>query len=137
MRYIIAKVQELFHAHPKVIPPPAKARFTNFGKDSLEFDVFTYVDASDFDDFQEVTEDLNLRVMDIVRGAGTDFAVPEQRLHVDRAPKPDDEAVRSAEAQAAQWQEKNELPLPQPTQEQVDKVSNTLQYPPEGAAGKE
>jgi len=135
VRYIIVKVQELFHAHPKVIPPPAKARFTNFGEHSLEFDVFTYVDASDFDDFQEVAEDLNLRVMDIVRAAGTDFAVPEQKLHVDRAPKPDDEAARTAEAQVAQWREKNELPLPHPSQEQLDAISNTLKYPPEGAAG--
>ena len=137
VRYIIAKVQELFHAHPKVIPPPAKARFSNFGEDSLEFDVFTYVDASDFDDFQEVAEDLNLRLMDIVRAAGTDFAVPEQRLHVDRAREPDDEAARAAEAQVAQWREKNELPLPHPTQEQIDGISNTLEYPPEGAAGTE
>ena len=137
VRYIIVKVQELFHAHPKVIPPPAKARFTNFGEHSLEFDVFTYIDASSFDDFQEVAEDLNLRVMDIVRKAGTDFAVPEQKVHIDRAPKPDEEAARVAEEQVAQWRENNELPLPHPSQGQIGEITNTLEYPPEGAAGKE
>ena len=137
VRYVIAEVQKLFHAHPKVIPPPAKARFTNFAEHSLEFDVFTYIDASNFDDFQEVAEDLNLRVMDIVRKAGTDFAVPEQKLHIDRAPKPDEGAARAAESQVAQWKESGELPLPHPSQEQIDTISNTLEYPPEGAAGKE
>jgi MscS family membrane protein len=137
VRYIIVKVQELFHAHPKVIPPPAKTRFTNFGEHSLEFDVFTYIDASSFDDFQEVAEDLNLRVMDIVREAGTGFAVPEQKLHIDRAPKPDEDAARAAEAQVARWRETNELPLPHPSQERLGEISNTLEYPPEGAAGKE
>ena len=137
VRYVIARVQELFHAHPKVIPPPAKARFTNFGEHSLEFDVFTYVDASSFDDFQEVAEDLNLRVMDIVREAGTDFAVPERKLHIDRAREPDEDAARAAEEQVAQWREKDELPLPHPSAEQIEGISNTLEYPPEGAAGKE
>jgi MscS family membrane protein len=136
VRYVIARVQKLFHAHPKVIPPPAKARFTNFAEHSLEFDVFTYIDASSFDDFQEVAEDLNLRVMDIVREAGTDFAVPEQKLHIDKAPKPDEEAARAAEGQVAQWRERNEIPLPHPSKEQVEGISNTLEYPPEGTAGK-
>jgi len=137
VRYIIAKVQELFHAHPKVIPPPAKARFTNFGEHSLEFDVFTYIDASDFDDFQEVAEDLNLRVMDIVRESGTDFAVPERKLHIDRAREPDEDAARAVEEQVAQWRERNELPLPHPSKEQIEEISNTLEYPPEGAAGRD
>jgi MscS family membrane protein len=137
VRYVIVKVQELFHAHPKVIPPPAKARFTNFGEHSLEFDVFTYVDASSFDDFQEVAEDLNLRVMDIVREAGTDFAVPERKLHIDRAREPNEEAARTAEGQVAQWRENNELPLPHPSPGQIGEISNTLGYPPEGAARKE
>jgi MscS family membrane protein len=135
VRYIIARVQELFHAHPKVIPPPAKARFTNFGEHSLEFDVFTYIDASSFDDFQEVAEDLNLRVMDIVRKSGTDFAVPERKLHIDRAREPDEDAARAAEEQVAQWRERNELPLPHPSQEQIDEISNTLEYPPKGSQG--
>ncbi len=135
VRYIIAKVQELFHAHPKVIPPPAKARFTNFGEHSLEFDVFTYIDASSFDDFQEVAEDLNLRVMDIVRKAGTDFAVPEQKLHLDRARQPDEGAARAAEEQVAEWREKNELPLPHPSPAQIEGISNTLEYPPKGSQG--
>ena len=134
VRYVIAMVQELFHAHPKVIPPPAKARFTNFGEHSLEFDVFTYIDASSFDDFQEVAEDLNLRVMDIVRKAGTDFAVPERKLHIDRARGPDEEAARAAEEKVAQWREKNELPLPHPSQEHIDEISNTLVYPPKEGA---
>ena len=58
-------------------------------------------------------------------------------MHIDRAPKPEEDAARAAEAQVAKWREKNELPLPHPSQGQIGEISNTLEYPPEGAAGKE
>jgi MscS family membrane protein len=135
LRYIIVEMQRLFHAHPKVIPPPAKARFTNFGEYALEFDVFTYIDASSFDEFQEVAEDLNLRVMEIVKKAGTDFAVPEKSVTISKARQPDEESARAAENQVAQWREKGRLPLPHPPQEQIDEISNSLEYPPQGTAG--
>jgi MscS family membrane protein len=90
LRVVIAETERLFHTHPKVIPPPAKARFTNFGECGLEFDVFTYIDASNFDEFQEVAEDLNLKVMEIVKKAGTDFAVPERTITISKARQPED-----------------------------------------------
>ena len=132
VRYVIAGMQRLFHAHPKVIPPPAKARFTNFGEYALEFDVFTYIDASTFDEFQEVAEDLNLRVMEIVKKAGTDFAVPEKTVSVTKARQPDDEVARAVEAEVAQWREKGEIPLPRLSQKEIDEISNTLEYPQKG-----
>jgi MscS family membrane protein len=84
VRRITAAVKDVFHSHPKVIPPPSKVCFTEFGDQSMELDVFTYVDAADFDKFQEIAEELNLRIIDIVREAGAEIAGRGRKPDVDR-----------------------------------------------------
>jgi MscS family membrane protein len=76
IRYILGAIREMLHAHPKVDRDPARVRFTNFGPSSLDLDVFAYVKATDYGEFLGIAEDLNLRIMDIVKEAGSSFAFP-------------------------------------------------------------
>ena len=72
----------MLYAHPKVLPDPARIRFTEFGDFSLNLDVFAYVDVTDYGAFLEIAEDLNLRIMDIVSASGSRSAIPSQALYV-------------------------------------------------------
>ena len=113
------ELQRLLVAHPRVKPPPARARFVGFGEHSLDIDIFTYIKASDYSDFLEVCEDLNLHIMDIVHAAGSDFAIPAQNLHLGRMQQPDEASAQVAKSQVMQWRESDELPLPNLSEEEI------------------
>jgi len=137
VRRITAAVKDIFHAHPKVIPPPSKACFTTFGDQSMELEIFTYVDATDFDEFQEIAEELNLRITDIVREAGAEIAAGERKLDVHRYLKSGKEASGAAISQAAKNGESDELPQPEDVRDQRGQTIDTRELPPEEPAGRE
>ncbi|MEN8158623.1 MAG: mechanosensitive ion channel family protein [Myxococcota bacterium] len=133
IRFVLVEVRKVLYAHPRVLPDPARIRFVGFGDWSLDLDVFAYVDTTNYGEYLEVAEDLNLRIMQVVVEAGTGLAVPAQRNYAGADEGPDDERRRAAEAQVAAWREQGELYLPSFPEPVVDELSGSLPYPPEGA----
>jgi MscS family membrane protein len=78
LRYLLVEVRQLLYAHPKVDSASARVRFVRFGSSSLDLEVSSYVTVTDYGEYLEVAEDLNLRMMDIVAAAGSSFAFPSQ-----------------------------------------------------------
>jgi MscS family membrane protein len=56
-------------------------RFVGFGAHSLDVEVTTYIATADLDEFQAIREELFLKMMDIVKEAGTGFAFPSQTIY--------------------------------------------------------
>jgi MscS family membrane protein len=81
IRFLLVEMRAILYAHPKVNPDPAKIRFTGFEKSAIKFEVWAYIEAANFDAFQEVQEDILLRMMDVVAQSGTSFATPSQTLY--------------------------------------------------------
>jgi MscS family membrane protein len=84
IRFLLRGVREMLLADERVDPDPARIRFLGFGESSLDLEVFAYVRTRDFDAFLVVAEELNLRIMDLVREAGTGFAFPSRTLYLRR-----------------------------------------------------
>ncbi len=134
LRYVLVEIRKMLYAHPKVDPDPARVRFTGFGACSLDLAIFAYVRVTDYAEFLEVAEDLNLRIMDIVEAAGSGFAFPSSTTYVAKDDGLDAERVREAEATVRDWREKGELCLPGFPPEKREALRETLAYPPEGSA---
>lgn len=137
IRFILVEVRKMLYSHPAVDPIPARVRFKEFGTHSLDISIFVYILRTNYSEYMEVAEDLNLRIMDIIRQAGTELAVPVQNVWFEKNSPPEKELVDAAEQQTRQWRENNELCLPKFPEEKVDELRNTLDYPPEGSAVKE
>jgi MscS family membrane protein len=133
LRYVLIEVRKMLYAHPKVDPDPARVRFKSFGAYSLDIEVFAYVKATDVNEFLEVAEDLNLRIMDLVAAAGTSFAFPSQTMYVEQGEGIDREAARAAEQAVQAWRERRELFLPRFPPERIAEMRGKLDYPPEGS----
>jgi hypothetical protein len=103
VRYILVEVRKLLYAHPRVLPDPARIRFVGFGEYSLDLAVFAYIDTKDYGEHLEITEDLNLRIMDVIKAAGTELAIPARlEYQMDKAPL-DEKEIRRAEASVQEW----------------------------------
>ena len=135
LRYILVEVRKMLYAHPKVLPDPARIRFTEFGTYSLDLDFFAYVNATDYGEFLEVAEDLHLRTMDIITRAGSGLAVPVSRTETESGASLDQPRAREAEERVKQWREQNRLYLPSFPPDAIAELAGTLDYPAKGSPG--
>ena len=133
LRLVLVRIRELMIAHPRVTMAPARVRAVGFGEYSLNLEIFAYVDTSDWEDFLAVREDLILRIMDIVKNAGTAFAVPSRTLYHGRDSGTDPEGRETAEKQVREWTAASNLPFPDFSPEYRKEIRDTLDYPPEGS----
>jgi MscS family membrane protein len=128
VRYLLIEVRKLLYTHPRVLPDPARIRFVGFGEYSLNLDVFAYIDTRDYGEYLEIAEDLNLRIMDVVKAAGTELAIParlEYRMY--KAPL-DEKDVQQPEASVRELAHPaDDVPPEIPARD--DRQAGSLDYP--------
>lgn len=133
MRYILVKIRELLYAHPKTINTGNRVRFKSFADYSLKIEIYTLINTIIHDEYLEVSEDINLRIMDIIKDSGSDFAFPSQTLYLSKDSSLNKENAKRTEDIVKQWKDNNELQVPGFSDEKIRSLSNTLKYPPEGS----
>ena len=133
IRYILVEVRKMLYAHPKVLAEPLHVRFKSFGQYSLDVEVFAYIGVTDYTESLEVAEDLNLRIMDIVSSAGSDFAFPSEVQYSLPGKPLDEERAKAVSLQVKEWKAKQELYLPNFPADKIAAIKNSLEYPVEGS----
>ncbi|WP_256004597.1 mechanosensitive ion channel family protein [Pedobacter deserti] len=133
IRYLLVELRAILYSHPMVNPDPARIRFAGFGESSLNLEVWSYIDAPDFDIFLEVKEDLLLRFMDKIKESGTGLAFPSQTVYVAQDAGISEEQTKLAAEKVGDWITRNEMQLPKFDQQKIDSLKNTIPYPPEGS----
>jgi MscS family membrane protein len=131
LSYILAKIREMLFAHPKILVP--RVRLIGFGDDALTVEVLCYTDTGVWAQWHAIREDVLLRIMEIIEAAGTRLAVESKTVYVARDDGIDDEKKRAAEEQVHDWKERGELPFPDMSEEQLEALSGSVQFPPEGS----
>lgn len=71
--------------------------------------------------------------MKLVEAAGTGFAFPSQTTYFTRDEGLDLEKGTEAERQVDRWRKTNKLPSPDYTHEDLERMEDTLDYPPDGS----
>ena len=97
VRDILDEIKKLLSSHPKVLPDPARVRFTSFGAYSLDLEIFAYIDETDYNKYLKIAEGINLQIMDIVSNAGSSFALPSQTTYLESGVDLDKDLKRTAE----------------------------------------
>lgn len=128
VRYILIEFQKLLYAHSMVADGAVRARFVGFGLHSLDIRIKCYISTNDYTEYLAVIEDLNLRIMEIIREAGTEIAIPAAIEYRDEGRKSDKAAKQKAEAAVAQWRDKGEISL-ELTPEKIEEIKNTIPFP--------
>lgn len=88
LRTIMERIRETLTQHEMIDDEPLRVRFTDFDDDAVLIKIHSFVKTTDFDRFLEIAEDLNLRIMEIVRAAGTSFALPGRSIFPEGEVKP-------------------------------------------------
>ena len=133
LRFVLARLREMLLAHPRVVDDEPIVRFVGFGDSVLNVEIRVHIGTANGAEFSAIREDIYLRVMNIVKDAGTGFAFPSRTVYHTRDDGLDAERQQDAEAQVRAWCSAQELPFPNFTADYREKTRNTLDYPPEGS----
>ena len=134
LRWVLAKIREMLLAHPMTSPDDMRTRFSGYGAYSLDIEVFVYLCCQTQRSFRAISEDLLLRILDIVNESGTGFAFPSQVNYLSRDSGLDADQRMAIEKEVEQWRERGKLPFPEFEEEQEDALRDTLDYPPRGSS---
>ena len=83
LRQVLQGVRDLLNSHERVVQGNHRVRFIKFDKHSLSVEVYAYLTTTNWAEFLELAEQLNVRVLEIVTEAGTSLFMPANALHVD------------------------------------------------------
>ena len=133
LRYFLAKLREMLHAHPRINSETVRVRFSGYGDSSLNVTIRVYAQTREWNDFQAIREDVFLRVYDLVNEAGTGFAFPSRTIYMGKDEGLDTETAQRAADQVKGWRSSSQLPFPRFSPEALEKIDGTLDYPPRGS----
>ena len=80
LKQIITEIEKFLNQHEKVDDEPNVARFMGFGTYALEINVFAFVLTTDYLEYLEIAEELNIKILEIVDAAGAELANPAKEL---------------------------------------------------------
>lgn len=83
LREITGNIVRMLQQHERVHDDPVRARVTDFDTDAILVKVHSFMKTTDFAESLAIQEDLHYRVMEIVRAAGAQFALPGRSIHLE------------------------------------------------------
>ena len=83
IKVIVTDIQEMINQHPKT-NQEGKVRFQEFGSSSLDILVMYFVDSPKWNDLIDVKEDVNYKIMEIVKKHNSDFAFPSTTVYLQK-----------------------------------------------------
>jgi MscS family membrane protein len=82
MRLVVAGIEQVLRAHPKVFTENVVVRFKELTASSLDIEVMAWFLTSDYAEFQLIRQETLLEFMEVVEKAGTSFAFPTRTVHL-------------------------------------------------------
>jgi MscS family membrane protein len=133
LRYVLIKIREMLHAHPRIDSETIRVRFFEYGASSLDIQMRIYALTRDWNEFFAIREDVLLRINDIVPKAGTGFAFPSQTMYFSRDQGLNEKSSQAAVKAVQAWWRSGKLPFPRLSRERIEGLHGTLDYPPRGS----
>lgn len=126
IRYLLVEIRKILYAHENINNIPARVRLESLNAHSIDIWVYGYVRATSYDNFLEIQEDVLLRIMDVVKASGTDFAFPSQTIYLSKDQKPLPDAAKAIAEDVAHRRAAGDMPLPRFSAAQIEEVQDTI-----------
>lgn len=82
IKTIVATIQQYIDQHPEINQEPGGVRFDAFSESSLDILVVFFVKTPISDELNRVKEEVNLKILEIVKSSGERFAFPSRELYI-------------------------------------------------------
>lgn len=82
MRAILAELEAILRAHPKIWPDGLAVKFKALGESSLDIEIAAWFQTADWAEFQGIRQDVLLDFMAAIERNGSSIAFPTRTVHV-------------------------------------------------------
>jgi len=82
MRLVVAGLEQVLRAHPKIFADNITVRFKELAPSSLDIEIMAWFLTTDYAEFQLIRQETLLAFMEVVEKAGTSFAFPTRTVHI-------------------------------------------------------
>jgi MscS family membrane protein len=84
IRRVLGGIRDLLESHERILQEGHRVRFNEIADDALLVEALAYLDTTDFAEYLELAEGLNIRILEIVTAAGTSLSLPARTLYVEQ-----------------------------------------------------
>ena len=89
MEQILIDIKEMLQKHKNIAQKETMlVNFNSFDDSSLGIYIYTFTNTSNWANYMDIKEDVNLKIMKIVEQNNSDFAFPSQSVYLESMPKP-------------------------------------------------
>lgn len=100
MATIVANVKKMLENHPEIDERSTlMVNFNDFAGSSLNFFIYTFTKTVNWSKFNDVKQDVMLKIVDIVHAEGADFAFPTRTLSFDNNDNIEEQIISSKDTQ--------------------------------------
>ena len=85
VRQVLSKIRELIDQLECIDEESSRVRFLEFGEYAQELELYIYIKTTDFAEYLEHREDINLRLNDIIETAGAHLTVPVKNINLNQS----------------------------------------------------
>ena len=133
LRYLLVKMREMCHAHPKIDSETIRIRLVGFGDSSMDVELRVYTLTHEWNEFFSIREDIFLRIKDLISDSGVSFAIPMQTLQMAPNETLDENKAKVASDTVKSWRKTRKLPFPGLSANRMNELKGTLDWPPKGS----
>ncbi len=84
IKRITKDIKKIIDEHPDTEKNFGRVKFTNFGSSSLDIMIVFYVKGTDWDKYLNTSEEINFKIMDIIKKHKSDFAFPSTTVYLNK-----------------------------------------------------
>lgn len=84
MRAVLARIRELIAQHEHIDAEASRVRFTEFGDYAQELELYLFITTTDFAQYLEYREDINLSIVDLLDQEGVKLIVPVNTVQLEK-----------------------------------------------------
>ncbi|WP_054635164.1 mechanosensitive ion channel domain-containing protein [Thalassobacillus sp. C254] len=78
----MARIDNYLQSHPQIDKELILVRFSDFGQSSLNIFIYFYTIPTGWVDWYNIKEEVNYKIMDILKEEGVEIALPSQNLYI-------------------------------------------------------
>ncbi len=87
IRRVLEKIRKLIDEHDFIDEENSRVRFLEFGEYAQELELFVYIKTTDFAEYLDHREDINLKLNDIIESTGAHLTVPVKKINLNQTPE--------------------------------------------------
>lgn len=82
---VVQGIRDMLHQHPRIIQDSVFVQFVNFGESTLDIRIICHINEPRWTDFQQIKQDINLKIIYLLQKHKVEFAFPSRTLVIKSA----------------------------------------------------